>query len=925
MDFQEHREIIKKLKRQITEPPSLDILQLLLSELQYTMQDNPDLGADERKYVFSYSGFIKRWSLQRLQQTLDPQWDKLYWDTMLFEARNRVVDSYLIYLEKNRDPEDKFYEPRRKQFLKMGFTQALQDLIDDEIDILSISTVPGSGKAQPLYSKVLTPDGFMRMGDVKIGQEVISGTGNVCKVVGVYPQGKKKVYEITFDDGTKVRCSDEHLWKVQTREDRNKKRYGENGRYRVIELRDMINNVYVEHGKRVNYSVDYVPKIDFKEKEFLISPYVLGALIGDGALSGGSINITNIDKEILNRIKDLLPDGYSLNLIDDISYRIVEGYSKRDSRGRYTKCHFRRELERLGLYGKTSDHKFIPEEYLTASYKQRLDLLRGLLDTDGCAQENHAEYYTVSEKLANDVVELVHSLGGYASKGTKKSCYLYKGEKREGKLCYRILIQFSSESEKIFSLERKKILYCPKRKKIKRFIRNIAYVGEEECQCIMVDDESHLYITDGYVITHNTTLGEMFMSGFMGWFPDLCNLFSSHSGHVTRMVYQVVCNIIGIGLKPGQIPEYTWREIFPDVEVESNNANEQEINLGKFKPFKTLTCRALGASQTGVTRCEGILYCDDLCSGIEMALSKIRLDKLWTMYSTDLKTRKKKGKRGRTCKELHIATRWSVWDVIGRIKTIYQNNKRCRFISVPDIDPATGESNFDYDYGVGFDVEYFEDIEKSLDDITYKCLYKNEPVEREGILYNPDMLRRYYGELPPKEPDAIWAFCDTKDTGSDYNCLGVFYQYGEDYYLHDVVFQSIDPYLLDDLNAECLVRNNVQIAVFESNKEGSRTGDKVQEKVKEKGGRASIEKRFTTTNKETKIIVNSPWVIQHVLFKHPDCYEVKSDYGQFMSWLCAYSQLAKNAHDDAPDMVAMLAVYRSGGGVASAKPMSRPF
>ena len=568
MDFQEHRELIKKLKRQITEPPSLDILQLLLSELQYTMQDNPDLGTDERKYVFSYSGFIKRWSLQRLQQTLDPQWDKLYWDTMLFEARNRVVDSYLIYLEKNRDPEDRFYEPRRKQFLKMGFTQALQDLIDDEIDILSISTVPGSGK---------------------------------------------------------------------------------------------------------------------------------------------------------------------------------------------------------------------------------------------------------------------------------------------------------------------------------------------------------------------TTLGEMFMSGFMGWFPDLCNLFSSHSGHVTRMVYQVVCNIIGIGLKPGQMPEYTWREIFPNVEVESNNANEQEINLGKFKPFKTLTCRALGASQTGVTRCEGILYCDDLCSGIEMALSKIRLDTLWTMYSTDLKTRKKKGKRGRTCKELHIATRWSVWDVIGRIKTIYQSNKRCRFISVPDIDPATGESNFDYDYGVGFDVEYFEDIEKSLDDITYKCLYKNEPVEREGILYNPDMLRRYYGELPPKEPDAIWAFCDTKDTGTDYNCLGVFYQYGEDYYLHDVVFQSIDPYLLDDLNAECLVRNNVQIAVFESNKEGSRTGDKVQEKVREKGGRASIEKRFTTQNKETKIIVNSPWVIQHVLFKHPECYEVKSDYGQFMSWLCAYSQLAKNPHDDAPDMVSMLAVHQSGGNSASVKIMQRPF
>ena len=152
----------------------------------------------------------------------------------------------------------------------------------------------------------------------------------------------------------------------------------------------------------------------------------------------------------------------------------------------------------------------------------------------------------------------------------------------------------------------------------------------------------------------------------------------------------------------------------------------------------------------------------------------------------------------------------------------------------------------------------------------------------------------------------------------------MFYQYGEDYYLHDVVFQSIEPYLLDDLN-ECLVRNNVQIAVFESNKEGSRTGDKVQEKVREKGGRASIEKRFTTQNKETKIIVNSPWVIQHVLFKHPECYEVKSDYGQFMSWLCAYSQLEKNPHDDAPDMVSMLAVHQSGGNSASVKIMQRPF
>lgn len=919
MNFQEHRELIKKLKRQITEPPSLDILQLLLSELQYTMQDNPDLGADERKYVFSYSGFIKRWSLQRLQQTLDPQWDKLYWDTMLFEARNCVVDSYLIYLEKNRDPEDRFYEPRRKQFLKMGFTQALQDLIDDEIDILSISTVPGSGKEQPLYSKVLTPNGFIQMGEVTVGTVVLTPCGDTARVTGVFPQGIKDVYRVYFNDGTHADCGLEHLWKVQNRNDRR------TGKERVIPLKDILNSVRIGTDSRKNYSINYVEKLNFELCQKDIDPYVLGVLLGDGALEKGA-RITNAETDIIEKVSSRLKSGERLSCqsTKGVDYGIVNTHRVTDEKGHLVKSNTVAALENYGLLGKKSIEKFIPEEYMKGSFEERIELLRGILDADGYVASGYIEYSTSSKQLGEDVVSLVRSLGGYATVRKKCPSYTYNGEKKYGKYSYRIVIQFPKDIVPVSSEKHLKKLHV-KRKNLKKYIEKIEYIGKFPCQCIMIDHKDHLYITDDYIVTHNTTLGEMFISGFMGWFPDLCNLFSSHSGHVTRMVYQVVCNIIGIGLKPGQIPEYTWRDIFPDVEVESNNANEQEINLGKFKPFKTLTCRALGASQTGVTRCEGILYCDDLCSGIEMALSKIRLDKLWTMYSTDLKTRKKKGKRGRKCKELHIATRWSVWDVIGRIKTIYQSNKRCRFISVPDIDPATGESNFDYDYGVGFDVEYFEDIEKSLDDITYKCLYKNEPVEREGILYNPDMLRRYYGELPPKEPDAIWAFCDTKDTGTDYNCLGVFYQYGEDYYLHDVVFQSIDPYLLDDLNAECLVRNNVQIAVFESNKEGSRTGDKVQEKVKEKGGRASIEKRFTTTNKETKIIVNSPWVIQHVLFKHPDCYEVKSDYGQFMSWLCAYSQLAKNAHDDAPDMVAMLAVYRSGGGVASAKPTPRPF
>lgn len=921
--FDNYPPLIKKILKESSDGiESLnEIYQLLLSirikvKEFYTDKNILDYTIKISKYCHEMCDYMAA-------STGKAEYDSLYWKFVLFEAQNYQVDSGLLYLERYRDPEDQFYMPRRKQFIEFGLIQGLQDMIDDKIDILSLSLPPGVGKAQPLYSKVLTPNGFVDMGDVRIGDTVISGEGRSSKVIGVYPQGIKKIYEITFDDGSKARCSDEHLWKVQTRDDRKK------NKYRVIELKNMLKNLYVENEKRSNYSIDYVAPVKFcAKKELKIHPYILGVILGDGCITKNNVKIYTPDTEIISKVSRLFK-GDRLVKFSDIGYRIVR--KEQNGRGRYSeKSETRKALDYYKLYGAGSFEKFIPNEYLLADLESRIELLKGLLDTDGYSYGTGIEYTTVSEKLKDGIIDLVHSLGGYASVSPKQGKYKKDGKVIICKMAYRIIIQFPSTFENPFSLKRKSDNYNPKRKEIKRFIKKIEYIGEEECQCIMIDDPCHLYITDNYVITHNTTLGELFVSLFIGWFPDTCNLFSSHSGHVTRMVYDVVSNIIGINLKKGQIPEYAWREIFPNVQFESCNANEQTINLGKFKPFKSLTCRALGASQTGVTRAEGILYCDDLCSGIEQALSKIRLDKLWTMYSTDLKTRKKKGKKGRTCKELHIATRWSVWDVIGRIKSIYDGNKRCRFISIPDINPKTGESNFDFLYGVGFDKAYFEDIQKSLDEITYKCLYKNEPVEREGILYNPDLLTRA-GDLPPREPDGIWAFCDTKDTGTDYNCLGVFYQYGKDFYLWDVVFKNIDPYLLDDINADCLVRNKVHIAVFESNKEGSRTADKVQEKVKEKGGRCSIQKRYTTQNKETKIIVNSPWVIEHIIFRqpksedYPDGYDPQSDYGKFMSWLCAWSQLSKNPHDDAPDMVSMCAVYMQNGIAKPAQIISSPF
>lgn len=506
-----------------------------------------------------------------------------------------------------------------------------------------------------------------------------------------------------------------------------------------------------------------------------------------------------------------------------------------------------------------------------------------LLSLLGMANEVIREDKELSRKLANKVRFLALRLcatGDIKYYDLYNKALLFLAQEHMDFDSYLLYVEKNRDPEDRY--------YQPRRNKIYWLVQKMQR---------LIDDELDILSISMPPGTGKTTLGEFFISFVMGHYPNTPNLMSSHSGFMTRMFYDAVLNIITSN-------EYCWSDVFPDVVFEGNNAKEETINLGRWQPFKTLTCRPIRGSLTGVTRCEGFLYVDDLVSGIEEALSIDRLDKLYGEYTTDLKSRKKK-----KAKEIHIATRWSVHDVIDRLERMYEGNPRAEFIAVPDIDPQTGKSNFDYDYDVGFDEKYFHDMEMSMDDVSYRCLYKSDPIEREGILYHPTELQRYIGGLPDREPDSILAICDTKDTGTDYNFLGVFYQYGDRYYLEDLVFKNIDPGTLDELNSDMLVKHHVQQAQFESNKEGSRTANEVERLVKAKGGRCHITKKYTTQNKETKIIVNSSWVKEHVIFKDITEYEPKSDYGVMMSFLCSYTQLGKNKHDDAPDTLAMFAQF----------------
>lgn len=633
------------------------------------------------------------WDLEKYAYENKTEYDIInrYYEPTLLEAQNKQVESYFQYLEKNRDPKDRFYMPKRKQFLKIGLTQAFQSMIDDEYDILCISMPPGSGKSQPLYSKVLTPNGFVNMGDVKVGTKVIAGSGEVANVIGVYPQGKRDIYEITLDDGSKCRCSDNHLWKTRT-----------------------------------NYK---------------------------------------------------------------------------------NNCEIVIEFEYVRLY-----------------------------------------WYT-------------------------------------------------------FEME---IPCLENGKEIWKRIDNIEYIDKEECQCIMIDNPCHLYVTDDYIITHNTTAEKFFMTGVIGWFPKDFSLFYSHSGDITRMFYDGAYNIVS------DPDEYNWSKIFPRLRITSTNAKMEQFNVGPYKSYQSLQCTSVGSKNAGKVRASKYLLVDDMIGGIEEALNPMVLDKLWGKYSIDARQRKIQGTDETTCKEIHIATRWSVRDVIGRLITMYGNNPRVKIISVPDIDPVTGKSNFDYEYG-GFTEEFFADQQFLMDEISYRCLYKQDPIEREGLLFPDDKIRRYLN-LPHGKPEIVTAQCDTKGKGTDYFVLPVLQKFGEDYYCVDCVCDNSADYEMQYENAANVLANNeVQECEFERNAGGDRVAMEVNKRVLSKGWICNITDSPTETNKEARIFQCSAWILQHVIFKDESKYTPNEPYGVMMSLLKQYSVSGKKQLDDVPDVFSNFALRMTKG------------
>lgn len=452
--------------------------------------------------------------------------------------------------------------------------------------------------------------------------------------------------------------------------------------------------------------------------------------------------------------------------------------------------------------------------------------------------------------------------------------------------------------------EPKKKFYPPRRKVLHTVVEALQSLADGDLDLLAIS------LPPG---TGKTTLAIFYLTWLAGKYPNEPILTGSHSKSFVGGVYDECLRILD------QNGEYLWKDVFPYIGVSSTNAKEYRIDLDRRQRFETLEFTSIGTGNAGMYRASTLLYCDDLVSGIEVALSKERLDKLWETYTTDLRQRK----IGNHCRELHIATRWSVHDVIGRLEEEYGDSSRARFIALPALNEKD-ESNFDYAYGVGFSTEFYHEQREIMEDASWKALYMNEPIEREGLLYPKDELRRFF-ELPESPPDAIIGICDTKDRGNDYAFLPVAWVYGDDYFIGDCVVDNGLPDVVDARLVEILLRDKVQACRFESNAAGRRCAEKVQSEVKSKKGNTHITTKYTTANKETKIIVNSAWVKEHCLFLDESVIPPGSDYRKMMNFLCSYTVSGKNKHDDIPDGMAMLSEYAQSMTSASVVVFKRPW
>lgn len=450
---------------------------------------------------------------------------------------------------------------------------------------------------------------------------------------------------------------------------------------------------------------------------------------------------------------------------------------------------------------------------------------------------------------------------------------------------YLLYVEWNREPEKKF--------YPPRRKVLRPLVQDLQDLYEGKIDFLGVSLPPRV---------GKSTLCIFFITWVMGNRPDVASVMSGHSDKLTDGFYRELLSIIT------DTDQYLWNDVFPNVKISSTSAKNETIDLNKTKRFPTMTCRSISGTLTGAVEIGsgGILYMDDLIEDLEESLNPLRLQAKYDAYLNQLKDRKKLG-----ALELMVGTRWNVFDPLGRVQQQYEGNDRYRFRVIPALN-EDGESNFNYHYNLGFDTEYYRDMQESIDDATWNAKYMGKPYVREGLLFPEDELKTYNGVLPDGEPTKV-AICDVAWGGGDSLSMPFLYQYGEDVYVPDVVFNNGDKTTTYPVVIGRIKQHKPHKVRFEANNGGHEYADNVDKELRKDGVHINIFSKKAPNNqsKLARIIQFAP-DIKKWYFLAPK-YRNK-EYRAFMNEVTTFVQTGKNPHDDAPDSLAMGAdeIYHGG-------------
>lgn len=435
--------------------------------------------------------------------------------------------------------------------------------------------------------------------------------------------------------------------------------------------------------------------------------------------------------------------------------------------------------------------------------------------------------------------------------------------------------------------------YQPRRRILKRVVDNLQKLTDDELDELFISMPPRV---------GKTTILMFYVTWLIGRNSEASNLYSAFSDIITKAFYNGVLEILNDPVT------YKWAEVFPDCKIVQTNSQEETLNLDRKKRYPSLTCRSLYGTLNGACDCNGVEISDDLIGGIEEALNKDRLVAAWSKVDNNLLPRAKE-----KAKILWCGTRWSIIDPAGVRMELLENderfkNRRYEIINLPALD-ENDESQFYYDYGVGFSTEYYHQrrasFERNNDMASWTAQYMGEPIERDGALFTPDDMRYYNGELPDGEPDRIFMAVDPAFGGGDFVAAPVCYQYGSDIYVHDVVYDNGDKKITQPLLVKAVEKHGVAAMQIEATKATEAYKEGVEEQLKSKGIRLNITTKAAPTDKGKfqRIFDKAPDIREMMIFRESG--KRSKEYNLFMQNVFSFKMIGKNKNDDAPDSLTM--------------------